>query len=313
MIIISDTTQFHIDAPTAVAIGKFDGIHSGHVKLLNHILDYAVENAERGVKTAVFTFNMSAAKFFGDKDIKEVTTLSEKRLIFEEMGIDYLLEFPLNEKTAAIEATDFVNEIVLGMMNAEYIAAGEDVSFGYKGRGDAKLLLSLSDNQKKFKVDIIDKLLYEGRDISSTFVREEIAKGHMEVVSELLGHPYAFAGEVATGFKLGRKMGFPTMNLYPDPEKILPPLGVYYSNVIYEDANYPGITNIGIRPTVKNEADDHISVETYLFDFDKDMYGKQITTELIKFKRGEVKFDSVQELKQAIAQDICEGREFFGC
>lgn len=310
MIIINNSTKFHIDSKTAVAIGKFDGIHLGHVELINHILDYARLNKERGIKTAVFTFDMSAASFFTGKEIKEVTTMSEKRVIFEQLGIDYLVEFPLNDITAKTTPEDFVKNILVDMMNMEYIAAGNDISFGYKGQGNAELVRLMSQ-KCNFKVDIIEKISYEGREISSTYLREEIMKGDMEKVEKLLGHPYSFAGTVESGFKLGRKLGFPTMNLYPDEEKILPPFGVYFSNVKYNGTNYPGITNIGIRPTVASKDDKHISVETYVFDFDKDMYGKTIETELLAFRRSEMKFKDPVELKNQVDLDICAGKNYF--
>ena len=147
-------------------------------------------------------------------------------------------------------------------------------------------------------------------EISSSFVREVIEKGDMEMATNLLGHPYSFTGSVKPGFKLGRKLGFPTMNLYPDKDKILPPKGVYYSEVAFEGAHYPGITNIGVRPTVSDG--ESVSVETYLYDFDRDMYGENIETGLLAFKRPEMKFGSKEELKKMIDADIDDGREFFG-
>ena len=213
--------EFHIDERTAVAIGKFDGIHQGHVFLLRHILDMK----EKGLKSAVFTFDVSAASFFQDKEIKEITTREEKRMIFEKAGVDYLIEYPLNDKTAKTSAVDFIKKILIGMMNMKYIAAGDDLSFGYKGSGNVDLLLKASE-EYGFETRVIDKLKYGLRDISSSYVREEIEKGNMDTVEKLLGHPYGFAGTVEQGFKLGRNLGFPTMNLYPDEEKILPPMGV---------------------------------------------------------------------------------------
>ncbi len=297
--------EFHIEEPTAVAIGKFDGIHMGHKKLLEYIL----LRKEQGLKSAVFTFDMSASSFFQGKDIKDITTISEKRIIFDELGIDYLIEYPLDDKTAHILPEDFISDILVGMLNMKYVAAGDDLSYGYKGKGDSALL---SEKAKAYgyEVEIIEKVRYEDREISSSFVREVIEKGDMEMASKLLGHPYSFTGSVKPGFKLGRKLGFPTMNLYPDREKILPPKGVYYSEVSFEGARYPGITNIGVRPTVSEG--ESVSVETYLYDFDRDMYGQNIETGLLAFKRAEMKFGSKEELKKMIDADIDDGREFFG-
>ena len=302
---IIDSLEFHIEEPTAVAIGKFDGIHLGHMELLKYVL----RKKDDGFKAVVFTFEPSAAVFFGGKDIKEVTTRDEKRLIFEEMGIDYLVEFPLSSETASIEADIFVKDILCEKLNMKYIAAGTDISFGYKGLGNVELLKELA-NVYLYQANIIDKVMYEGREISSTYVREEIAKGDMKTVEALLGHPYSFAGTVEYGFKLGRKLGFPTMNQYPDALKILPPLGVYYSNVSYDGTVYHGLTNIGRRPTVAACGDEHISIETYLYDFDMDMYGKNIVTQLLEFKRPEMKFDSKEHLSAQIQQDLEDGREY---
>lgn len=311
--IIINSKEFHIEEPCAVAIGKFDGIHLGHKALFEKLFKHAGHSND--MKTAVFTFNPSAAKFFAEMhgnnidDFKEITTLAEKRIIFEKMGIDYLVEYPLDAETAAILPEDFVKDILLDRMNMKFIAAGYDLSFGYKGAGDVELLMKMA-SEYGFETRIIDKISFEGREISSTYLREEIQKGDMEKVTRLLGHPYSFAGRVEKGFKLGRTLGFPTMNLYPDEEKILPPLGVYYSEVEYEGIIYEGLTNIGMRPTVAKEGDHHISVETYLFDFDKDMYGKTIITRLIKYKRPEIRFSSKEELKRQIQQDLQDGLDF---
>lgn len=301
---IINLREFNIEEPTAVALGKFDGIHLGHVALLNRLLE---AKGRLNCKSAVFTFDVSAASFFAGKEIKEITTVSEKRVIFENMGIDYLVEFPLDDATASILPSDFIKNIMKRMMNMKYIVAGDDVSYGSRGAGDAELLLEMS-KEYDYEVEIIEKIKYNLKDISSTYVREEIENGRMDMVMKLLGHPYSFAGVVEKGYKLGRKLGFPTMNLYPDEAKILPPLGVYYSKVVYEGATYPGLTNIGVRPSVSDE--NHVSVETYLYDFDMDMYGKQIVTEILDFKRPEIRFDSKEALKAQMEIDLLDGRKY---
>lgn len=301
MRIIQDTTEFYIEKRSAVALGKFDGIHKGHEALLSLIL----KQKEKGLLAVVFTFHPSAAVFFGKEGQGELTTRMEKRSFFEKLGIDVLVEFPLNAITAAIPAEDFIKGILKKNMNAAYIAAGGDVSFGYKGMGRRELLEDLS-KELDYQVEIIDKVYYKEREISSTYVREEVEKGNMELAGELLGRNYSIAGCVEQGNHLGRRLGMPTLNLYPEEEKLLPPKGVYYSRVLYAGCSYPGITNIGKKPTVSNA--ETISVETFLYDFDKDMYGKEIVTELLHFKRPEQKFSDIQELKLQMERDIAEGR-----
>ena len=303
MKIIQDTTEFHIEEKSAVALGKFDGIHRGHEALLSHIL----KQKEKGLLSVVFTFHPSAATFFGKGEVGELTTRQEKRRYFEQLGVDILVEFPLNKETASISAEAFITHILKKNMNAAYIVAGEDVSFGYKGLGRRELLEQMAI-PCGYRVEIIDKIYHKGREISSTYVREEVEKGHMEEAEALLGRSYSIIGCVEQGNRLGRRMGMPTLNLYPDKEKLLPPKGVYYSRVLYEGCVYPGITNIGKKPTVNDT--EKISVETFLYDFDKDMYGKEIVTELLHFKRPEQKFSDVQALKSQMEKDILEGEGY---
>ncbi len=305
MEIIHDTTEFHIGPETAVAIGKFDGLHKGHMQLLSHIL----EQKEKGMQAVVFTFYPSAAVFFGHVSGAEITTRQEKRKLFERMGLDILIEFPLSQETAAISPESFIEDILVGRMNAKYVAAGEDVSFGYGGLGGRELLLSLS-KVFGYQAQIIHKVCFEGREISSSYVREAVEQGDMGLAAGLLGRPYSFEGLVEEGNKLGRRLGMPTINLYPHKEKLLPPRGVYYSRVLAGGDTYPGITNIGRKPTVS--AEDTISVETYLYGFHGDMYGKEIVTELLQFKRPEQKFGSVEELKAQMEKDIRQGGAFHG-
>lgn len=286
MKIICDTTEFQMEQKSAVAIGKFDGVHRGHMELLSHI----IQMKKKKMAAVVFTFHPSAAVFFGQSKEAELTTRYEKRQLFESMGVDVLVEFPLNKETAATSPEEFVEKILARQMQAGYIAAGADVSFGYKGLGNKELLIRMA-GQLDYQVEIINKVYEEAREISSTYVREEVEKGDMEKTARLLGRFYSFEGQVERGNRLGRKLGMPTLNLYPEREKLLPPKGVYYSRVLFEGGTYPGITNIGLKPTVNSTS--HISVETYLYDFDKDMYGRKIVTELLQFKRPEQKFESV--------------------
>lgn len=305
MRIIQDTTDFHIDGKSAAAIGKFDGIHRGHRKLLSRIL----EQKERGMQAVVFTFYPSAAVFFGQSGECELTTRKEKRKLFEAMGVDILVEFPLSPDTAAILPETFVREILVSQMHTVYLAAGADVSFGYRGKGDRKLLEALSQ-PLGYQIEIIDKVFYQDREISATFVREAVEAGNMELAEKLLGRPYSFEGVVEQGNHLGRKLGMPTVNLYPESGKLLPPKGVYYSKVHLEGSVYPGITNIGCKPTVN--AGDLVSVETYLYHFNRELYGSEIVTELLQFKRPEMKFASVASLKTQMEQDILQGKYYHG-
>ena len=300
MQIIENDAAFQLDKPSAVAIGKFDGIHRGHQSLLQRVL----EQKEKGLQAVVFTFAPSPAALFSGEDIPELTTKREKRKLFGDMGIDVLIEFPLNFTTAATEPEEFVEKILAEQMKTAYIAAGEDLSFGKKGRGDAALLRRMA-GRFGYRTEIIEKVCLEGVEISSSYVREVIRIGDMEKAERLIGEAYSVCGVVAHGKKLGRRLGMPTVNLLPEKEKLLPPYGVYFSEVSVGERVYKGTTNIGCKPTVNDEM--QAGVETYLYDFAQDIYGREITVRLFSFHRPEKKFDSVEPRADtmSIESDIC--------
>lgn len=303
MQIIERETAFQLHKPSAVAIGKFDGIHRGHQSLLRHVLD----QKEKGLQAVVFTFDPSPAVFFSGAELPELTTKNEKHKLFSELGVDVLIEFPLNHETAATEPERFIEEILAGQMKTAYIAAGTDLSFGKAGKGDAALLKNLAD-RFGYRAEIIEKVCLEGVEISSSYVRDVIRQGNMEKAERLIGEPYSVSGIVAHGKKLGRKLGMPTVNLLPEKEKLLPPYGVYFSEVSVGERVYKGITNIGCKPTVNEEK--QAGVETYLYDFAQDIYGKEIMVRLFSFHRPEQKFESVEALKKQMAADIARGRYY---
>ncbi len=297
MQIITRLDELNIQDKTAIAIGKFDGIHLGHKKLLKYILD----QKQDGLKATVFTFEPSPEEFFVGHPVKQLFTRNEKRKAFEDMGIDILVEFPLNEKTAATPPEDFVKTILVEDLNADYIAAGTDVSFGDKGRGDQYLLRNMS-KELGFELCLIDKVMLDGEEVSSTRVRNQIADGEIPMAKRLLGNDYSIMGTVEHGNHLGHTIGIPTVNILPPAGKLLPPFGVYSSRVIIDGEEYKGMTNIGRKPTVSS--DNQIGVETFIYDFDQDVYGKTIEVRLLEFKRPEMKFDSVEQLKAQMEKDI---------
>lgn len=304
MEIITDLSKCELHMETAVAIGKFDGLHKGHRRLLQEIL----YKKKDGLKACVFTFDPSPAVFFGLADDKELMTKEEKRKALCDMGVDVLVEYPMNAKNAAVSPYNFVKELLAEGLHVKFIAAGRDVSFGDKGSGNAQLLEECS-KELGYELKLIDKVMLEGTEISSSLVRKQVEAGNMEYVTNLLGEPYTVSGEVKHGRALGRKLGMPTMNLLPPNEKLLPPLGVYYSQVSYEGNLYPAISNVGYKPTVSQEK--VLGVETYLYDFDKEIYGEDISVSLLAFKRPEMRFESVKELKEQMERDILDGKEYY--
>ncbi|WP_022764668.1 bifunctional riboflavin kinase/FAD synthetase [Butyrivibrio sp. XPD2006] len=301
MEIITGTTKFHIDGKSAVAIGKFDGVHLGHKKLLKYIL----EQKKDGLKSVVFTFDPSPEEFFTGHTVRQLFTKDEKRREFKKLGIDILIEFPLTEQTAATEPEDFVRRILVGQINADYIAAGTDVTFGAGGRGDQYLLKSLA-GELFYELALIDKVRMDGAEVSSTRVRNEVADGNMVMAERLLGSYYSVSGIVEHGRHIGHTIGIPTVNILPPEDKLLPPFGVYSSKVHLGGKVYDGMTNIGRKPTISEK--EKVGVETYIYDYDGDAYGEFIEVELLRFVRPEMKFDNLDMLKAQINSDLINSR-----
>ena len=308
MIIIQNLEQLYINESTAVTIGKFDGVHLGHRKLLQEVMAYS----SKGLKTVVFTFCPSPAVFFGYSDNRKIATDEERRRLLEKIGIDYLVEFPMNQENAGVSAQNFMEEYLMNRMHAKIVVAGPDLSFGYRGKGNVALLQNWA-KPHGIDVKIIDKICMDGAEISSSRIRRFLEKGEMENAAKLLGCFYGICGEVLHGAHLGTRLAMPTVNLRIPKDKVLPPYGVYYAKVFLdEDSNhfYYGISNLGSKPTVKSTAE--INLETYLYQFRGDLYGKQIRVELIHYVRPEKKFSSLEELEAQLQSDKATGAAYFG-
>ena len=303
MQIITDLTQFHTDTPSAVAIGKFDGMHKGHRRLLQEILH------REGMQSCVLTFDPLPEVFFGTLDGGLLTTREEKRRCCDEMGVDLLVELPFDREMAATEPERFVQEILCERLQAGVVAAGPDLSFGDRGRGDFALLRSLQESCGYSAVEIA-KEEHDGQPISSTMIRELVRGGEMEQVQECLGSPYQILGTVLHGNALGRTIGIPTVNQIPESDKLLPPHGVYYSTVRLDGREYPGMTNIGVKPTVTDAG--AVTVETHIYDYTGDLYGRVITTSLLTFRRPERRFSGLDELEQTMQEDLTAGKQYHG-
>ena len=297
------TEHIQVNKGTALVIGKFDGLHKGHRALLEML---SKAKAEEDLQTAIFTFVRSPMEALANTKQQYILTAEEKRLFMEYNGIDILVECPLEPEILSIEPETFIEDILVKRLGIKRIFCGEDCGFGYKRRGNASLLKNLEE-KFGYKTTVIKKLQYGGRDISSTFIREEIEKGNIETVNELLGYPYTTIGIVTKGQQLGRTLGFPTFNIIPTEDKLLPPNGVYYTNSIIDGERYPSITNIGTRPTVNG--DNNITIETNILDVSIDLYKKTVELEFFKYIRPEKKFGSTDELKAAVENDIKRCRE----
>lgn len=295
---IIGTRQFQIQEATVVTIGKFDGRHKGHQKLLREMLKI---KEQYGWKTAIFSFDMTPSGVVSGKQQTVITTNQERRNNMEKMGIDYFVEYPFNQEVSHMIPEAFVSDILVGQMGAKAIVSGTDCGFGYQRRGNAALLQTLAPLYG-YRAVIIDKEQDHQRDISSTYVREELDRGNVEKANELLGEPYGIHGIVVHGNHIGSTiLGFPTANIHPPVEKHLPPFGVYISRVLIDGVYYGGVSNIGKKPTVGG--DYPVGVETFVIGLDENLYGKYIEIQLLHYERPEKKFSSLDILMQQIEQD----------
>lgn len=279
---------------SAVALGKFDGIHLGHRKLVNKIL----EQKENGAQAVLVAIGGSA---------KTILTTQERIHLLEELGVDVLLECPLDEHMRHMKAESFVREILVGALSASYVAVGEDFRFGYERKGTPELLTELG-KKYHFQTEVLTKEMDGHRKISSTYIREELAKGNMEKFTALMGMDFSVEGIVEHGRGMGHKYLLPTANIVPSPQKLMPPNGVYITISHFGEKKFRGITNIGYKPTIGEK---FLGVETYLFDCNEDLYGEFCRVEFKKFIRPEQRFQSLEALKTQLEKDAAKGRKYF--
>ncbi|MGO5052183.1 bifunctional riboflavin kinase/FAD synthetase [Lachnospiraceae bacterium LCP25S3_G4] len=289
---------------TAITLGKFDGLHKGHQKLVERVKCYANDN----IKSVVFAFDMRI--FFREQGLNHKNLMTNlERFLRLENQVDYLVECPFEKGIRNMEAEDFISNVLVKQFHAAYIVVGTDFRFGHKKRGDVHMLAQYA-RVYGYHLEIIEKELHHGREISSTYIKEEVREGHMERANYLLGYPYYIRGKVVHGRKLGRTLGIPTMNVVPREEKLLPPHGVYATRAFIDGAYYYGLGNVGVKPTITEES--IVLLEVYLFDYVGDAYEKRIIVELYQYIRPEKKFNSVEQLKHQIEKDIQYSKEYFG-
>ncbi len=304
---ICNTTEFHIEGPCAVTLGKFDGLHRGHQKLLQEILRLQGE----GCTGVVFEI--------APEDRPSLSVPQEKKEFLEEAGIDCMIHCPFTPDILTMEPERFISEVLHDGLHARYIVVGTDFRFGYHRKGDVDFL---KEREKKYgySLIVIPKECCQEREISSTYIREALAGADLPLVRDLLGFYYPIDGMVMHGQKLGRQLGMPTINIRPEKYKLLPPPGVYFSDVMVysgglrsapEDMKCHGISNIGFKPTVNGN---FLGVETYLYEVgsDVDLYGRNVRIFLREFRRQEIKFESVDSLKAQMERDVLSGKEYFG-
>ncbi len=295
--------EFQLKEPCAVAIGKFDGLHKGHKLIINEL----IRAKAQGLKSVVFSFEPSPEVYFGRQEEKYVLTESEKQQVLESWGVDLYILYPFDEATAKTEPEVFLKEVLVKQLRMKRLVAGEDVSFGYGGRGNTEFLEKY-EREYSYSLQLHPKVYIEEEEISSSYLRDAVEFGEMERCSFLMGRDYSVSGLVCEGNHIGHSLGFPTCNLIPDGDKLLPPNGVYVTLTEIDGERYPSVTNVGKKPTVSEK--EPMGIETYLMDTELDCYGKNITVYFFSMLRKESKFDSFEHLKKQLAKDKKAASDF---
>lgn len=292
--------------PCCLALGNFDGVHKGHQELISK----AVKTAKKhGIKSAVFTFsNHPRNTIAGKKPVENIIYNEEKAELIEALGVDYLFDIPFTEGIQTMDAVDFVEKLIVDKFKAAETFCGFNYKFGYKAGGNVKVLRTCA-KEMGFTANVVNPVTVDGEVVSSTLIRGLVKSGEVDECFKYLGRNYSIGGEVVVGNRLGRILGFPTSNIMIDENMITPPNGVYVTNAIYNGTTYPSITNVGVKPTIGQYKK---NMETHIFNFNKELYGKHIKIEFLKMTREEVKFSNVEELSAQIAKDCQEAKAFHG-
>ncbi len=291
----------------AIALGFFDGVHLGHQALLRRAVE---RSAEEGLTPAVFTFDRSPREFVTGLPFPLLTTAAERRRTVERLfpGMETLI-VPFDRAMMTMPWEDFV-ALLREEYRAGWLVAGHDFRFGHKNAGTAPLLREKAA-ALGMGCDIIPAVRLDGVTVSSTHIRALLEQGEAEEAARFLGRPFAIAGPVRHGKRLGSsRLGRPTVNLIPDPRQLVPAFGVYAARVTVDGAVRPAVTNVGVRPTV--DTDGSVTVESHLLESAGELYGADCQVEFLKMLRPERRFGSLEDLREQIGRDASAARDYLG-
>ena len=295
MRVITELENIYWNRPTVLTLGKFNGLHRGHQTLITGVKEKAVGlNAD----AVVISFGISRECLLSPE---------EKRNMLTELGMDGHIECPFVPEIIMMEAEDFVRNILFERLHVRHIVVGESFRFGHRRTGDTNLLKALGETLG-YTVEVLPQLEEAGEIISSTRIRAYLAEGRIEEAQKLLGYPYFVSGKILHGRRIGRTIGFPTTNIIPDREKVLPPMGVYFVRSYVKGQCHNGIANLGTKPTVNGG---FVGIETHLFGIQEELYGQRQKVELLHFARPEQKFPDLETLTRQIQADREAALDYF--
>jgi len=305
-VIHSSDCKNYFDCNTGVGLGNFDGLHIGHMALINTLIR---ESQLNGLASIVYTFTKHPENILRKKLITPLLLTEQKKIaLLSEISLDYLYFDEFNEDFSRLSPEEFVREVLISKLHIKLAVVGYDYKFGYKGQGEIPLLKELG-KKYGFKVIVISAIKCDNQIISSTKIRESIINGELDTSYTLLGRNYSITAEVVSGRRIGNTIGFPTANIHPERFLVLPANGVYITKTLLDGKLYNSMTNVGYNPTFEDVKQK--TVETHIIDFNQDIYGKKIEVFFLKKIRDEKKFESVECLIVQIAKDMIETREYF--
>ncbi len=285
---------------TVITIGNFDGVHRGHLRLVDKVVERAsILNA----MSVVLTFDMHPYHLLYPEMKPYLLTSNEKREELVKLhGIDYVCAMEFSEDLAQMSAEEFLINILLKKLNAVEVVIGYDARFGHNREGDYQFLKN-REEQYGYKTIYVDSLKLGDEVVSSTTIRDSIRIGNLEKATDLLGYFYHYKGVVVHGKKIGHKISFPTLNIEPlTLHQLIPATGIYLTGCVIDGEHFWGVTNVGYSPTIKTEQ--MLEVEMFVFDFDKNVYDKTLEIEFYSRIREEEKFASIDDLVKQIGLDV---------
>jgi riboflavin kinase / FMN adenylyltransferase len=298
MIILEDNFKAKLEYKTYIALGSFDGLHSGHMGLINKTLELS---KKKNVKSMVYTFKNHPLSIINKEKVPKLLMDTETKLnVMERLGIDIVALVNFDVDYMKISPEVFIENMVKHY-NIKGLIVGFNYRFGYRNTGNIDLLKEYS-KKLDFELHVIESVTYEGEVVSSSRIRGLLNDGCVEEANKMLIFPYGLKGEIIRGKQLGRTLGFPTANLRYDISFQIPSTGVYYTVIEYNNRFYKGITSVGFNPTIE-PVGDSITVETYILDFNKYIYGENISVYFISRMRSEIKFNSLEELVIQLKKD----------
>ena len=304
MKIVREFENYTENTPKVLSLGMFDGVHFGHISIINLLKSVAQEN---NLETAILTFWPHPRKVFNPNDeIKLLNTLNEKLNLLENANLDVVFLKSFDENFRNLTGEEFVRQILVQKLNVKHIIIGHDHVFGKNKSGNFELLQKLS-KELDFVVQQLDAVKEGEFNISSTKIRNYLANGNIIGANKMLCYHYSVSGKVIDGKKLGRTIGYPTANIEVDELKLLPKKGAYIVEVYVKNKFYKGMLSIGTNPTVNG---DKLTVEVYILDFNEDIYGEEITVKFRDFLHEEIKFESLEKLIERLDEDKRLTKEF---